>query len=112
MAQKIAQLHLVLQEAGIKPQDKIALCGRNSANWSIAFLASMTYGAVPVPILNDFKADSIHNIVNHSDSRILWADDATLNAISLNEMSALEVVVNLNDFTIAYSKDAHIAEYY
>ena len=112
MAQKIAQLHLVLQEAGIKPQDKIALCGRNSANWSIAFLASMTYGAVPVPILNDFKADSIHNLVNHSDSRILWADDATLNAISLNEMSALEVVVNLNDFTIAYSKDAHIAEYY
>ena len=109
--QQIAKLHLLLQEAGIKPQDKIALCGRNSANWAIAFLATMTYGAIPVPILNDFKADSIHNIVNHSDSRILWADDTTLNAVSLSEMPNLEVVIQLGNHAIAYSRDEKLAEY-
>ncbi len=110
-AQQIAKLHLFLQEAGIKPQDKIALCGKNSANWAMAFLATITYGAVPVPILNDFKAESIHNIVNHSDSRILWLDDAVLNAVTLDEMPALEVVMQLGDFTAVYSKDEAIKEF-
>lgn len=110
-AQQIAKLHLFLQEAGIKPQDKIALCGKNSANWAMAFLATITYGAVPVPILNDFKAESIHNIVNHSDSRILWLDDAVLNAVTLNEMPELEVVMQLGDFTAVYSKDEAIKEF-
>ncbi|MBO7318362.1 MAG: AMP-binding protein, partial [Bacteroidales bacterium] len=111
MAEKIANIHLFLKEAGIKPQDKIALCGRNSASWSIAFLGTMTYGAVPVPILNDFKAESIHNIVNHSDARILWADDAILNAVTLGEMGALEAVVQLGDNKVVYSKEARVAEY-
>lgn len=110
-AQQIAKLHLLLQEAGIKPQDKIALCGKNSANWAMAFLATITYGAVPIPILNDFKAESIHNIVNHSDSRILWLDDAVLNAVTLDEMPALEVVMQLGDFTAVYSKDETIKEF-
>ena len=110
-AQQIAKLHLLLQEAGIKPQDKIALCGKNSANWAMAFLATITYGAVPIPILNDFKAVSIHNIVNHSDSRILWLDDAVLNAVTLDEMPALEVVMQLGDFTAVYSKDEAIKEF-
>lgn len=110
-AQQIAKLHLFLQEAGIKPQDKIALCGKNSANWAMAFLATITYGAVPIPILNDFKAESIHNIVNHSDSRILWLDDAVLNAVTLDEMPALEVVMQLGDFTAVYSKDEAIKEF-
>lgn len=110
-AQQIAKLHLLLQEAGIKPQDKIALCGKNSANWAMAFLATITYGAVPIPILNDFKAESIHNIVNHSDSRILWLDDAVLNAVTLDEMPALEVVMQLGDFTAVYSKDEAIKEF-
>ena len=110
-AQQIAKLHLLLQEAGIKPQDKIALCGKNSANWAMAFLATITYGAVPIPILNDFKAKSIHNIVNHSDSRILWLDDAVLNAVTLDEMPALEVVMQLGDFTAVYSKDEAIKEF-
>ena len=111
MAEQIAQLHLILQEAGIKPQDKIALCGRNSASWSVAFLASMTYGAVPVPILNDFKAESIHNIVNHSDARMLWADDTTINNVTLSEMGALEVVIQLGDNKAVYCKDAKLADY-
>lgn len=110
-AQQIVKLHLLLQEAGIKPQDKIALCGKNSANWSMAFLAAITYGAVPVPILNDFKAESIHNIVNHSDARILWLDDAVLNAISLDEMPALEVVMQLGDFTPVYSKEEKVIKF-
>ncbi len=110
-AQQIVKLHLLLQEAGIKPQDKIALCGKNSANWSMAFLAAITYGAVPVPILNDFKAESIHNIVTHSDARILWLDDAVLNAISLNEMPALEVVMQLDDFTPVYSKEEKVIKF-
>lgn len=110
-AQQITKLHLFLQEAGIKPQDKIALCGKNSANWATAFLATITYGAVPVPILNDFKAESIHNIVNHSDARILWADDATLNAVTLAEMPALEIVMQLSNFTPAYSKDPAISDF-
>ena len=110
-AQQIAKLHLLLQEAGIKPQDKIALCGKNSANWSMAFLAAITYGAVPVPILNDFKAESIHNIVNHSDARILWLDDAVLNAVTLDEMPALEVVMQLGDFTPVYSKEEKVIKF-
>ena len=110
-AQQIARLHLLLQEAGIKPQDKIALCGKNSANWAMAFLATLTYGAVPVPILNDFKAESIHNIVNHSDARILWADDAVLNAVSLDAMPALEIVMQLGDFSPIYCKDNKIKQF-
>ena len=111
-ARQIAKLHIFLQQAGIKPQDKIALCGRNSANWSIAFLATISYGAVPVPILNDFKAESIHNIVNHSDARILWADDTTISAITQSEMPALEVLMQLGNFSIVACKDASLQEQY
>ena len=111
MAEEIARVHIFLQEAGIKPQDKIALCGRNSASWSMAFLGAMTYGAVPVPILNDFKAESIHNIVNHSDARILWADDTILNTITLGEMPALEVVFQLGESKVVYSKEERLVEF-
>lgn len=110
-AHQIAKLHIFMQQAGIKPQDKVALCGRNSANWSIAFLATLTYGAVPVPILNDFKAESIHNIVNHSDARILWADDTTLNAVTLSEMPALEIVMQLANFSIVKSNDTSLQDF-
>lgn len=104
-AQEIAKLHLFLQEAGIQPQDKIALCGRNSSRWAMAFLASITYGAVPVPILNDFKAESVHNIVNHSDARIFFLDDAILNAVNLDEMPNAEVFVQLGDYSIIKSNN-------
>lgn len=116
-AREIAKLHIFLQEAGIKPQDKVAICGKNSANWAISFLAIITYGAVPVSILNDFKADSIHNITNHSDSRIIFLDNATLNSVTMSEMPNLEAVMLMDNFTIVTCKSdtlqasyAHIEE--
>ncbi len=110
-AKEIVKLHLFMKEAGINPQDKIALCGKNSANWAITFLATITYGAVPVPILNDFKADSIHNIVNHSDARILWLDENILNNVTLSEMPALEAVLLMSDFSVVNSKDEALASF-
>ena len=71
VARKIAKFHIVLESAGIQPGDKIAVCGRNSAHWAVTFLATITYGAVIVPILHEFKADNIHNIVNHSEAKLL-----------------------------------------
>lgn len=75
VARKIAKFHIVLENAGIRPGDKIAVCGRNSAHWAVAFLATVTYGAVIVPILHEFKADNIHNIVNHSEAKLLFVGD-------------------------------------
>lgn len=72
VARKIEKLHILFENAGIKRGDKIALCGRNSTNWGIAFLATLSYGAVAVPILNEFKTDNIHNIVNHSEAKLLF----------------------------------------
>ncbi len=109
-AQQIARLQLFMKEVGIKPQDKVALCGKNSANWAIAFLSCISYGAVPVPILNDFKPESIHNIVNHSDARLMWLDDTILNSINLEEMPALEVVMQLNNLSYVCSKEARVKD--
>ena len=75
VARKIAKFHIVLESAGIRPGDKIAVCGRNSAHWAVCFLATVTYGAVIVPILHEFKADNIHNIVNHSEAKLLFVGD-------------------------------------
>ena len=72
VARKIEKLHILFENAGIQSGDKIAICGRNSAHWAVAFLATLTYGAIAVPILHEFKAEQVHNIVNHSDAR-LWA---------------------------------------
>lgn len=75
VARKIEKMHILFQHAGIQPGDKIALCGRNSANWGATFLGVITYGAVAVPILHEFKADNVHNIVNHSEARMLFVGD-------------------------------------
>ena len=75
VARKIEKMHILLAHAGIQPGDKIALCGRNSANWTASFLGIITYGAVAVPILHEFKSDNVHNIVNHSESRMLFVGD-------------------------------------
>ena len=71
VARKIEKLHIMFENSGVQPGDKIALCGRNSAHWAVAFLATLTYGAVAVPILHEFTPEQIHNIVNHSESKIL-----------------------------------------
>ena len=75
VARKIEKLHIIMEQTGIVKGDKIAICGRNSAHWGVAFLATLTYGAVAVPILHEFNSEQIHNIVNHSDARLLFVGD-------------------------------------
>ena len=75
VARKIEKLHIMFESSGVQRGDKIALCGRNSSNWAVAFLATLTYGAVAVPILHEFTADQIHNIVNHSEAKLLFVGD-------------------------------------
>ena len=100
VARKIEKLHILLAESGIKPGDKVAVCGRNSSHWGVAFLAILTYGAVAVPILHEFKADNIHNIVNHSEARLLFVGDMVWEALNEAEMPLLESIILMTDFTL------------
>ena len=100
VARKIEKLHILLAESGIRPGDKVAVCGRNSSHWGVAFLAILTYGAVAVPILHEFKADNIHNIVNHSGARLLFVGDMIWESLDEAEMPELEGIVLMTDFTL------------
>lgn len=100
VARKIEKLHILLEESGVKPGDKVALCGRNSSHWGVAFLAILTYGAVAVPILHEFKPDNVHNIVNHSDARLLFVGDMAWENLNEAEMPSLEGVILMTDFTL------------
>lgn len=100
VARKIEKLHILLAESGIKPGDKVAVCGRNSSHWGVAFLAILTYGAVAVPILHEFKADNTHNIVNHSEARLLFVGDMVWEALNEAEMPLLEGIILMTDFTL------------
>lgn len=104
IARKIAKLHIAYETAGIKKGDKIALCGRNSAQWSIAFLASLTYGAVPVPILHDFKPDTIHHLVNHSEARLLYTDNSIWENLNSDTMDNLLGVIHISDYGLMFSR--------
>ena len=104
VARKIAKFHIALESAGIKRGDKIAICGRNSANWAVAFLGAVTYGAVAVPILHEFKADNIHHIVNHSEAKILLAGDQVWENLDESAMPLLIGVVNLQNFALLESR--------
>lgn len=111
VARKIEKLHILLAESGIKPGDKVAVCGRNSSHWGVAFLAILTYGAVAVPILHEFKADNIHNIVNHSEARLLFVGDMVWEALNEAEMPLLEGIILMTDFTllVCHSKQLEYA---
>lgn len=100
VARKIEKLHILLTESGIKPGDKVAVCGRNSSHWGVTFLAILTYGAVAVPILHEFKADNIHNIVNHSEARLLFVGDVVWESLNEAEMPLLEGIILMTDFTL------------
>lgn len=100
VARKIEKLHILLAESGIKPGDKVAVCGRNSSHWGVAFLAILTYGAVAVPILHEFKADNIYNIVNHSEARLLFVGDVVWESLNEAEMPLLEGIILMTDFTL------------
>ena len=100
VARKIEKLHIMMEAADIQKGDRIAVCGRNSAHWAVAFLATLTYGAVIVPILHEFNGEQIHNIVNHSESRLLFVGDYVVNTITPDEMPNLEGIFNLPDFSL------------
>ena len=100
LARKIEKMHILLEESGVKPGDKVAICGRNCSHWGVAFLAILTYGAVAVPILHEFKADNVHHIVNHSDARLLFVGDVAWEALNEAEMPNLEGVMIISEFSL------------
>ncbi|MBR5763051.1 MAG: AMP-binding protein [Bacteroidaceae bacterium] len=104
IARKIEKLHILFENSGVQKGDKIALCGRNCANWAVAFLATLTYGAVAVPILHEFKAEQVHNIVNHSDAKLLFAGDVVWPTLNADMMPNIEGVVNIPDYSLALSR--------
>lgn len=108
VARKIAKLHLLFEHAGLKPGDKVALCGRNSAQWAIAALASLTYGTVAVPILHDFKPDNVHHLVCHSESRLLFADASTWENLDHENMPHLEGAILINDYSLLFARNKRL----
>ena len=104
VARKIEKLHILFENSGVQKGDKIALCGRNSSAWACAFLATLTYGAVAVPILHEFTPDQIYNIVNHSDAKLLFVGDVVATQIDGTKMPALEGIVYLPDYSLVLSR--------
>lgn len=109
VARIIEKIHIVFKESGIAPGDKIALCGKNSSRWGISFFACLTYGAVAVPILHEFHPEQIHQIVNHSESKLLFVDDKIYKNLTEQEMPALSGIVCLKDFSILLSRDKKLS---
>ncbi len=104
VARKIEKLHIMFENSGVRKGDKIALCGRNSANWAVAFLATLTYGAVAVPILHEFTPDQVHNIVNHSEAKLLFVGDVVATTIDPTKMEGLEGIINIPDYSLLLSR--------
>ena len=110
VARKIEKLHILFENAGVAKGDKIALCGRNSSHWATAFLATLTYGAVAVPILHEFKAAQVHDIVNHSEAKILFVGDMVWPELNADEMPKLEGVINIPDYSVLLSRTERLTE--
>ena len=108
VARKIEKLHILFENSNVKPGDKIAICGRNSAHWAVAFLATLTYGAVAVPILHEFNGEQIENIVNHSGARLLFVGDYAVKTIEADKMPALEGIIFLPDFSLLTSRSEQL----
>jgi long-chain acyl-CoA synthetase len=104
VARKIEKLHILFENSGIQKGDKIALCGRNSSQWAVAFLATLTYGAIAVPILHEFNAEQVHNIVNHSEARLLFVGDHVATIIDPQAMPTLEGIINNPDYSLMISR--------
>ena len=104
VARKIEKLHIMFENCGIERGDKIALCGRNCANWAVAFLGTLTYGAIAVPILHEFTPEQIHNIVNHSEAKLLFVGDVVATTIDATKMPELEGIINIPDYSLAVSR--------
>ena len=110
VARRIEKLHIMFEECGLQVGDKVALCSRNQANWAVAFLAAMTYGAVPVPLLHEFKSANIHHLVNHSEAKILFVDEVIWEGLSESEMPDLQAIIQVNTFKLLYAGDDRIRE--
>jgi long-chain acyl-CoA synthetase len=109
VAKGIEEIHLLFKLVGIKRGDKVALCGRNSSNWGVAFLATLTYGAVCVPILHDFKAENIHNIVNHSDAKLLFVGENVWENLDESSMPNVKMIVSIKDRSLLVSRNKKIS---
>lgn len=110
IAEEIAKLHILFANTGIKKGDKIAICSRNMSRWGVTFLATLTYGAVAVPILHEFHPEQVHHIVNHSESRILFVGDLVWKKLNAKEMPDLEGIVQLNDWTLLSAKNKKLKD--
>ena len=108
VARRIEKMHIMFEECGLQKGDKVALCSRNQANWAVAFLSAMTYGAVPVPLLHGFKSSNIHHLVNHSEAKILFVDDVIWEVLSEGEMPDLHAIIQVNTFKLLYARDEKI----
>lgn len=110
VARRIAKLHIAFEQCGLEKGDKVAICSRNQANWGVSFLAALTYGAVPVPILHEFKPGNINYLVNHSEAKVLFVDGVIWENLSEAEMPGLYVVVQINNFNFLYSKTEEMSQ--
>ena len=109
VARRIAKLHIAFEQCGLQKGDKVAICSRNQANWGVSFLAALTYGAVAVPILHEFKPGNIHYLVNHSEARVLFVDEVIWEGLSADEMPGLAVVVQINTFKFLHAANPKLA---
>ncbi len=110
VARRIEKLHIAFEKCFLHKGDKVAICARNQVNWAVSFLATMTYGAVPVPILHEFKPGNIHYLVNHSEAKVLFVDDVVWEGLSADEMPGLFAVVRINTFQLLYAKVPRITD--
>lgn len=108
LAERIAKIHILFEHCGLKQGDKVAICGRNQVNWAVSFLATMTYGAVPVPLLHEFKPGNIHHLVNHSEAKILFVDPTVWEGLSESEMPELQAITRIDTFRLIYAANDKI----
>ncbi|MDE5733039.1 MAG: AMP-binding protein [Bacteroidales bacterium] len=110
VAERIEKMHIMFEECGLQKGDKVAICSRNQANWAVSFFSAMTFGAVPVPLLHEFKSSNIHHLVNHSEAKILFVDDVIWEGLTESEMPGLHAIIQVNTFKLLYASDARIVE--
>ena len=110
VARRIEKMHIMFEACGLQKGDKVAICSRNQANWAVAFLSTMTYGAVPVPLLHEFKSSNIHHLVNHSEAKILFVDDVIWEGLTETEMPDLHAIIQVNTFKLLYASDQKIVD--
>ena len=110
VARRMAKIHIAFEQCGLKKGDKVAICSRNQANWGVCFLSAITYGAVAVPILHEFKPGNIHYLVNHSEARVLFVDEVIWEGLSPDEMPDLLVVVQINTLKFLYAANQDLAD--